>query len=938
MSRLIRSIIFPLAFLFCFSSSLQAQHAFKLDDVLTPDPAISVGTFANGLRYYIRENKKPEKRAEIRLVVHAGSVLEDDDQQGIAHFVEHMCFDGTTRFPKLEIINFLEKTGVRFGPHLNAYTSFDETVYMFQIPTDTAGLLEKAFDILEDWAHSVTFDSTEFVRERAVVEEEWRLGLGAFERVSDKHNPVVYYKSRYADRLPIGKKEVLDRCTPATLRRFYHDWYRPDLMAVVAVGDFDKARVERLVKEHFSGLMNPDHERARPTYDLPDHPQTLVSVATDAELPYTSADIYFKRNKEPERTAGDYRRDIVGDLYDGMLNARLQEILQKSNPPFVFAQTGDFPFVGEKQAYVLFAGLRENAIVPGIEALLTEAMRVKQHGFTESELDREKKQSIRFIDKVFKEREKTESRNYAEEYIRNFLHAEPIPGIAVENELYKQFVPGIALAEFDTMTNTRMPSGNRVITISAPAKEGVVVPAESTIVELINRVTARSIPPYVDVVTDQPLLAHAPEPGSVTGVERHDSLGVTVWTLSNGAKVFLKPTDFKNDEILFTAYAPGGTSLAEDKDYLSADYAATLVDQGGIGEFSEVVLQKMLAGKVVSVSPGVSELNESMNGSASPQDLETLFQLVHLYFTAPRKDTGSANALLSRIRSFLENRKVSPESAFEDTSEVTMAQYHFRARPFTSEMLNEINLDRAFDFYRSRYADAGGFSFVFVGNFQLSTIKPLVEEYLASLPALKRNETWRDIGLTPPRGVISKEVRRGIEPKSRVEMNFTGPFIWSRQNRYDFNAMLEVLRIKLREVLREDKGGVYGVSVEGTPSRIPRQTYHITIGFGCSPERLNELVALTLQQVDSLKIKRVDPVYLAKVKELERRDHEVNLKENRWWLNTLYSVAEGNSKLEAIPSYNTLVDHLTDEAIQSAARRYFDMNNFVKIVLNPENQ
>jgi zinc protease len=862
--------------------------------------------------------------------------LENDDQQGLAHFVEHMCFNGTKKFPKQDIINFLEKTGVRFGPHLNAYTSFDETVYMIQIPTDSIEVIHKAFEILEEWAHNVAFDSTEIDKERGVVVEEWRLGRGAFERISNKHNPVVFYNSQYAKRLPIGKKEILEHCSYETLKQFYRDWYRPDLMAVAAVGDFDKTAIEKLIKEHFAPLKNPPAERERTQYKLPDHQQTLVSVATDAELPYTTVNVYFKRTKDEEKTAGDYRRTIVGGLYDGMLNARLQELLQKPNPPFVFGQTGNFRFVGDKQGYMLFAAVRENSILPGMDALLTEAFKVKQHGFTESELERQKKESLRFIEQAYKERDKTESRSYAEEYIRNFLQEEPIPGIAVENDIYKQFVPGITLVEINQLSSVRITDGNRIVTVSAPKKEGVVVPADSAILVEINAASTRQTQAYVDVVSNKPLIENLPKPGSVTNTVVMKSIGVTEWTLSNGARVYLKPTDFKNDEILFSAYSKGGTSLAEDKDFVSAENAATIVDQGGIGGFDAIALQKMMAGKVVNVSPGISELSENFNGNASPQDLETLFQLVHLYFTAPRKDTGAANAYLSRIKGFLANRKVSPEAAFQDTSMVTMAQYHYRARPISPELFGEINLDRAFAFYKDRFADASDFSFVFVGNFEPEKIKPLVEQYLATLPSLKRTESWRDIGMRYPTGVISKEVRRGIEPKSAVQMNFTGPFTWARQNRYDFNAMLEVLRIKLREVLREDKGGVYGVSVNGTPSLFPRQEYRITISFGCAPDRVDELVGTTLQQIDSLKIKPADPIYITKVKELQRRDREVNLKENRWWLSTLRVDIANNEDPQEINDYGTLVDHFAAEAVQKAAQQYFNMKNYVKIVLNPE--
>lgn len=937
--RLAHLVVFLSATIILLPPHTHGQHAvFKLDDVLTPDPNITIGKFDNGLTYYIRTNAKPEKRAELRLVVRAGSVLEDDDQQGLAHFVEHMAFNGTASFPKQELVNFLERSGVRFGPHLNAYTSFDETVYMIQVPTDSPAVMRKAFKILEEWAHAITLDETEIDKERGVVGEEWRLGRGASERISNKHNPFLFYKSRYAERLPIGKKEVIDTCSYETLRRFYRDWYRPDLMAVIAVGDFDKAEVEVLITEHFGALRNLQPERERKQFTLADHTETLVSIATDTELPFASVNAYFKRDAKEEKTVADYRKNIVKNIHDGMLNARLRERLQQPNPPFVTASTGDFRFVGNTQAYGLFAGVKEDSIVLGLKAILDEAFRVKQHGFTQSELERRKKETLRFIEQAFRERDKTESRSYAQELIRHVLRKEPIPGMETEYTFYQQFVPEITLSEVNQLSSVRLTEGNRVITVSAPKKEGLVVPTEAEILSLISAAATATSSAYVDQVSSAPLIASVPTPGTITGIRTLESLGTIEWKLSNGALVVLKPTDFKNDEILFSAYSIGGTSLASDTDFLSVSNAAGLVNRSGVGAFDAIVLQKMLAGKVVSVSPTISELSEGFSGNTSPADLETMFQLIHLYFTKPRNDSSAASAYLTRLRAFLQNRSVSPEAVFQDTVQMTMAQYHHRARPLTPSLLDEIDIDRAFSFYKNRFSDASDFIFFFVGNFAADTIKPLIERYLASLPSLDRIESWRDIGMKPPHGVIKKEVRKGIEPKSFIQLHFTGPFDWSMQSRFDFQAMIEVLRIKLREVLREDKGGVYGVGVFGSPSLFPRKEYRITIGFGCSPERVDEMINAVTYQIDTLKMRPAEDMYITKVKELQRRDREVNLKENQFWLVALRMYYANGEDPEGILKYGTLIERLTAGAVQNVAKKYLNVDNYVKVVLKPEKQ
>ena len=938
--KLIRNgCIFLMLLIICsVTSNAQTHKQYGLTDTLTPSPNVLIGTLPNGLRYYIRENKKPEKRMELRLAVKTGSVLEDNDQQGLAHFVEHMMFNGTKRFPKMDIVNFLERTGVRFGPHLNANTSFDETVYMIQVPTDSLEVVQKSLNIIEDWTRAVLFEDSEIDKERGVIGEEWRLGRGASERVNYKHYPLIFFKSKYADRLPIGKKEVIDTADYDAVKRFYRDWYRPNLMAVVVVGDFDKKEIEKMIVERFSSLKNPLSERAREEFTIPDHKEPLISVAADKELPGSSVAIYFKRVKTIPVTVGGYKEHILDGLYNGMLNARLQERLQKPNPPFITGSVGSIDFAGDRQAFGMIASVKETDIVRGLEALVTEAFRVKQHGFTQTELDRQKLQRMRMIEQTYKEQGKTESNTYANEYLRNFLEREMIPGIAAEYDLYQQLLPTITLAEINSLSTERILDSNRVITVSIPEKAGVMVPTKEEIVRILDDAGKKSLEPYIDAVNTKPLLSAQPKTGKVISQRQIKELDAWEWKLSNGATVVLKSTDFKNDDISFVAFSHGGHSLVTNKDFVSASMAGQLTAMSGIGEFDAVTLQKKMAGKIVKVNPYIAELSEGFIGNSSPKDLETLFQLVYLNFTAPRSDSSAIGAFLSRIKSSLQNSSASPDQAFKDTAQVTLAQYHYRARVQSPALIDEVNSAKAFSIFKERFSDASGFKFFFVGNFSPDSMKPLVEKYLASLPALKKNEKWKDVGLHAPKGIVVKEVIKGIEPKSSILLSYNGSFNWSAQNRFDFSAMIEVLRIKLREVLREDKSGVYGINITGSTVHLPRNEYSIRISFGCNPNRVDELVSTVVQQIDSMKMKPVNAVYIDKVKELQRRDREVNLKDNNYWIGlfrTNYANGEDPRSMLKIPER---IDKLSAADIQLSAKKYFDQKNVVKIILKPEKQ
>jgi zinc protease len=900
------------------------------------DPAVKVGTLANGLRYYIRENPEPQERAELRLAVGVGSIVEDEDQLGVAHFVEHMAFNGTEHFEKQELVDYLESIGMRFGPDINAYTSFDETVYMLMVPTDSSELVETAFQILEDWGHGLAFDHDEIDKERGVVIEEWRLGQGAFARLRDKQWPILFKDSRYADRLPIGKKEVLESFDHEVPKRFYTDWYRPDLMAVIAVGDFDADRIEELIRVHFEGLKSPENPRERTVYPVPDHEETLYAIASDPEATFNQVGVYWKQDLRDESTVGAYRQSIVESLYNSMLNQRLFELTQKADPPFLGASSGQGRFIGAKEVYFLGAGVPNNGIERGLEAVMTEAERVARHGFTESELEREKIELLRAIEEAYAEREKTNSGRYAGEYVRAFLYEQPIPGIEWEFETQKQLVPGVQLEEVNRLAREWIIDGNRVVMVSAPEKEDVVVPAEADLATVFTAVAAAEVAPYEDAATEAPLIATIPQPVEITDLEEIEEVGVQRLELANGVRVILKPTDFKDDEILIRAWSPGGTSLANDEDYVAAFTATSVVTGGGVGEFNLVDLRKKLAGKAVRVQPFISSLGEGLSGSVSPKDVETLFELVYLYFTAPRRDEDAYSAWRSRLDAFLANRGADPNAAFYDTVGVTMAQNHIRARPPSKEVYAEADLDESMAFYSERFADASDFTFVIVGAFDLEEVKPLVQTFLGGLPSTGREETWRDVGIRPPQGVVEKTVYKGIEPKSQTRITFTGPFEWNRENRYVIGSLASVMRIRLREVLREDMGGTYGVGVFGGGSRDPYQNYTFNVNFGTAPERLQELSAAVFAQIDTLKQSGPTQEDVDKVKEIQRRDRETNLRENSYWLSQLIIHDRYGFDYRDILKAEERIEALTIEKLQEAAKLYLNTDNYVQISLYPE--
>lgn len=904
--------------------------------ILPVDPNVFIGKLPNGLTYYIRKNTEPKNRAVLYLVTKAGSVLETDEQQGLAHFTEHMAFNGTRDFPKNELVNYLQKSGVKFGADLNAYTSFDETVYQLPLPTDSTAVFEKGFSILANWAAYQTFDPKEIDAERGVVLEEERLrGKNAQERLSQQTLPVILNNSRYAQRLPIGKEDILKTFKPETIKSFYHEWYRPDLEAVIAVGDFNPQYVAKLIREYFSLPSNPPGEKPRTQYTVPPTPGTVVKIATDKEFPYTVAQIIVKHPGTTVKTVSDFMQSIRVQLFNQMLNARLGELLQKANPPFLFSQASYGSFLGRQDAFTTIAVAKPGELETALKAAVAETERARLFGFTVTELERAKQNALLAIDNAYKERDKTPSVNFVNEYQQNFLLGEAIPGISYEYNFYVNNINKITLAEVNAMAGKFISDQNRVVIVEAPDKEKDKLPNEKTLLQWISE-AGKNIKPYIDNTVDKPLLDKLPPAGKIVSEERDSSIAVTTVTLSNGVKVILKPTEFKNDQILINGYHFGGTSLASDQDFTSANFSAEVIGSSGIADFTQAQLDKKLAGKNVNVSPYISDVTEGITASTTPRDFETAMQLIYLYFTQPRKDADIWQSNISQTKSLLANRSLDPGSVFQDTVSATLSNHNFRGMTVTAERLNTASLDKAYNFYKDRFADANGFTFTIVGNYKIDVIKPYLEAYLGSLPSANTKETYNNLHIHAPAGQITRVVNKGMADKSSVEMVFSGDYDYNEANNLQMDALEAILQIKLDERLREQESAVYAPGVRASYKKIPNGRYSFTVSFACAPANVDKLINATMDEIAKIKANGAAPIDIEKFKAQEARSTQVQLKENIFWAGYLGSASQNQENPDAILKHVSSLESVTVQSTKDAANKYLSGNNLIKFILMPE--
>jgi zinc protease len=913
-----------------------AKATPKASEAIPLDPAVIVGKLPNGLTYYIRKNVEPKHRAELYLVNKAGSVLENDAQQGLAHFTEHMAFKGTKDFPKKELINYLEKSGVKFGADLNAYTSFDETVYQLPLPTDSAKIFATGFKILSNWAGYVSFDTDQIESERGVVLEESRLrGKNAQERLSQIIYPVIFNNSRYAVRIPIGKEDILKTFKPEVIKSFYHDWYRPDLQAVVAVGDFDVKQVEELIKQNFSALKNPAGEKPRTKYMVPPSLGTTVKIATDKELPYTIAEVIVKHPGHAIKTKTDYIRSLQISLFNSMLGARLGELTQKADPPFLYGVANYGGFLGGLDAFTSIAVAKPGELQKALTAVVDETERARKFGFTETELDRAKQNAMTSMESAYKEKDKTKSINFVNEYQRNFLKGEAAPGIDFEYNFYKKYLNEIKLSEVNALASEFIKDQDRDIIVEAPDKEKDKLPTEQTLLSWVNN-AGKAVTAYVDNVSKKPLLDKIPVGTKTVSMQKDAAIGTTTLTLGNGVKVVLKPTDFKNDQILINGYSFGGTSLASDADFTTDNLIDGVVNSSGIAAMTQIQMDKMLAGKNLSISPFISETSQGINGSSSPKDLETALQLVYLYYTQPRKDPDIWQSTIAQIKASLVNKGLDPASVFQDTVSAVMSSYNFRRMSITSDQLNKVNLDKGFAFYKDRFADASGTTFTLTGSFDVEKIKPLIEQYLGGLPSANRKETYNNLGIHPPTGNITKTVYKGIGDKSTVQIAFTGDYAYGEANNVQMDALGAILQFRMLDRLRQKESGVYSPGVRASYNKLPNGRYSVTIYFGCAPANVDKLIAASMDEINKIKQNGPEATDIQKFVAEQKRAIEVQVRENGFWQGYLNRTSQYGDDPDAVLNQIKDLDMVTIQTVKDAANKYLTDSNVIKLILLPE--
>lgn len=927
----------PLALIAIFL--LFATSSFAFQDLPT-DPSVKIGKLANGLTYYIQENKFPANRIQFRLAVNAGSVQEDDDQQGLAHFTEHMLFNGTKNFEKNELISFLQKMGLEFGGDLNAYTSFDETVYFLPIPTEDPENVDKALLVLSDWAHNATFENEEIDKERGVVMEEWRLRLGANERMRAQTWPVYLNGSKYADRLPIGKPEILENFEHDAAKRYYRDWYRPDLMAVIAIGDFNVSEMEAKIKEYFDGIPAPKNPRERETFGLNDFEGTRVAVATDKEATGNTITVNYIAKGET-RDLSDvekFRKSVINGLFGSMLGQRMSELTQDADPPFAFAYSGyGASFVRNKEEYTIYAAIKDGQFERGFKAAVRENERVRRHGFTAGELERAKALYKNSYERRALEASKQQSGRLVNAPLQHFLNGSLMQSPSQSLEALNAILPGVALADVNGLIDTWMREDNRVIMVNAKEDDKDKIPNEAALKAiLVDMENDTSIKPYKEEAIASALITSLPKKGTVVSSEKNEATGITKMVLSNGAQVYLKPTDFKNDEVRMTAFSWGGTSLYSDEEALNADNATTAGSIGGVGEFSAIDLGKFMTGKTVSVNAFISDYEEGLSGFSSIKDLETYFQLLHLKFTSPRKDSDAFQSWVSRITDQLKNVLASPDIQYQIAWIDILTQGHPRGGGFPDlEDFANIDLDRALEIYRERFADAGDFTFVFVGNISEEDLRPYLENYIASLPSYQSNEMYKDLGVVPPKGIVNENVYVGVDEKSMTNIFMTGDYDVNLEENGYMNAAAGILTNKMIETLREEMGGVYGVSARWSPSERPKGEFNFQISFPSGPDNAEELAKAAMAELEKIKNGDFTDEDLQKVISARIQNFDEGKKTNAFWQGAIPSYLKSGYDLELILKNAERARAINKEAIVATMNKYLTNENIIKVVKLP---
>ncbi len=905
------------------------------------DEDVVVGQLDNGLKYYIRKNVRPEDRADFYIVHNVGAILENDDQDGLAHFCEHMAFNGTKNFPDKGVLNFLERIGVKFGHNVNAFTGTDVTCYnLNDVPTTNKAWIDSALLILHDWSHYVSFEDEEIDAERGVIHEEWRTRRNADFRIRNKTSGVTYNNSKYSHRDVIGQLDVIDNCSYETMRNFYKDWYRTDLQAIIIVGDIDVEEMEQKVIKLFSEIPKNENPKERYDIEIPDNDEPLIDVVTDPEASNITIQVLYKHDIViPEQKDQSYIiLTLMRDFCTTMLNNRFSELVQKPNPPFVIGQSYYGSLARTKDMFVLFSIASPQKEKLALTTLLTEAEKVKRYGFTISELERAKKEFLSNLETSFKDKDNRKNNSFVWEYFSNFLTNEPIPSLDYYYTMIKQIVPMLTIEQINMLAKSFIVDKNIVVTISGSEKDIESLPTKEDILTELESVKSAEIEAYKDEMSDKPLIENIPEAGKVVEEIKNEQLDATEWILSNGVKVVFKKTDFKDDEILMSAYSFGGASLYNLDDLPSANLTSTMVEQYGLGDFSSIDLKKILTGKVVQVSPYIGDVEEGFEGSCSVNDLETLFMLTNLYFTNPRFDNDAHDAFLERISAYFQNMSMNPQKVFSDSVEIINADHNPRVQPMNVEYLEKVEFEKVKRIYKERFADANNFTFFFVGNIDVNTFKPLVETYLASLPNISNNETYMDNGVRAPKNTVERVITKKLEvPKSTVSINYSGEFDYDDYfERINARVISHVLELRFTEVIREKEGGTYGVRVRMSTAKYPWEKYKLKIQFDCDNEKAEKLKKLVYEEIERIVKEGPSQTDLDKAKKYFIKKREEGLKENKFWLSKMknaYYYGNENIKLE---DYKEFIDKVTIKSVKKTAKKHIDPNKYVEVLLMPE--
>ncbi len=901
------------------------------------DPSVKTGKLENGLTYYIKKNAKPEKKVDLRLVVNAGSILEENDQQGLAHFMEHMCFNGTKRFPKNQLVDYLQSIGVKFGQHLNAYTSFDETVYFLPIPSDSPEKLEKGFQIIEDWAFNTVLTPEEIDKERGVVLEEYRLGLGAQKRMLGRYISKMMHESHYAERLPIGQKEILEKFKHQSLINFYKDWYRPNLMSVIVVGDIDVAEMEKKIISHFSSYKNPTKEKPRKFYDVPNHKETFVAVESDKEASSAQVQLIYKDYGSPKPIVniGDFKNYIVEGLFSTLLNTRLDELTNSATPPFTYGYSYyGGTFARNKKAYQSVAMSQEDKQLSALKVLITENERAKKFGFTQGELDRSKLEFLASIEKAYNDRDKTNSVNFVGEYQANFLEKEPVPGIEWTYQTMKQLMPLIDLKDVNSLIKDYVKEDNRVIILTGPEKEGLKKVTEQQVLDAL-KINTDDIKPYEDAAVATSLIRNEVKPGTIVSRESNAKIGTKTLVLSNGVKVTYKNTDFKNDEVLFEAVSLGGTNLYSNEDMKKVQFANGALAEAGFSGLKLNDINKFMTGKIARVNPYIGGSTEGLRGNSTPKDLEYLFQMTHAYFTDLNMDVTAFEGYKQKQSAFFNNMASQPSFYFQQEfyTYLNKENPRFNGLIPSEKTWGETDYALAYKKYKERFANAADFEFYFVGNIDDKTMEAYSIKYLASLPATDKKEKAVDLGYRMLKGDLKKVVNKGTDPKSNVTIMYYGDAKYSAKDAMSMQALGEVLTIKLIEQLRENESGVYGVSARGSMNKVPNGSYSFTIGFPCGPDNAEKLTASALKELQNIIDKGPDEKDVAKFKEGELADFRKDSKENRYWLSNFTRSYTNGSSAEEVLKFEETVNAVTAKDIQDIAKKYLTKDKVIGMLM-----